>query len=137
MKQLALLDVNKSSGSNGLQTCLLHECRTEIVYPLSKLNRLSLDSSNLPAEWKVAHITPIHKKGRKDSVKNYWPISITSVVVKLLEPIVNRAVIEHLDQNHLLNSSQHGFQCNRSVDTNLLKSYDYITNYWSWESLLT
>ena len=57
----------------------------------------------------MAYITPIHKKGRKDSVGNYRPISITSVVVKLLECIVNKAVIEHLDWNHLLNSSQHGF----------------------------
>ena len=127
MKQLALLDVNKSAGPDGLHPCLLHECRTEIVYPLSKLIRLSLDSSKLPAEWKVAYITPIHKKGRKDSVENYRPISITSVVVKLLEHIVNKAVIEHLDWNHRLNSSQHGFQCNRSVDTNLLESYEYIT----------
>ena len=110
MKQLALLDVNKSAGPDGLHPCLLHECRTEIVYPLSKLIRLSLDSSKLPAEWKVAYITPIHKKGRKDSVENYRPISITSVVVKLLEHIVNKPVIEHLDRNHLLNSSQHGFQ---------------------------
>ena len=75
----------------------------------------------------MAYITPIHKKGRKDSVENYRPISITSVVVKLLEHIVNKAVIEHLDWNNLLNSSQHGFRCNRSVDTNLLESYDYIT----------
>jgi len=137
MKQLALLDVNKSAGPDGLHPHLLHECRTEIVYPLSKLIRLSLDSSKLPAEWKVAYITPIHKKGRKDSVENYRPISITSVVVMLLERIVNKAVIDHLDRNHLLNSYQHGFQCNRSVDTNLLESYDYITKLLELGTLLT
>ena len=85
MKQLPLLDINKSAGSDGLHPCLFHECRTEIVYPLSKLIRLSLDSSKLPAEWKVTYITPIHKKGKKDSVENYRPVNITSVVVKLLE----------------------------------------------------
>jgi len=100
----------------------LHEYRTEIAYPVSKLTRLSLDSSKLPAELKVAHITPIHKKGRKDSGENYQHICITSVVVKLLECIVNKAFIEYLDQNHLFNCSQYGFQSNRLVDTNLLES---------------
>ena len=61
----------------------------------------------------MAYITPIHKKGRYCQC--------------LLKRIVNKAVIEHIDQNHLLNSSQHGFRCNRSVDTNLLKLNDYIT----------
>ena len=137
LKQLALLDVNKSAGPDGLHPCLLLECRTEIVYALSKLIRLSLDSSKLPAEWKVAHIAPIHKKRKKDSEGNYQPVSITSVVVKLLEHIVNKAVIEHLDQNHFLNSSQHCFQSKRSVDTNPSSHMTILQNYWNWESLLT
>ena len=64
---------------------------------------------------------------QEDFADNYQPISITSVVVKLLEYIVNKAGIDDIDQNHLFNSSQHGIQSNRSVCANLLKSYNQIT----------
>ena len=52
---------------------------------------------------------------------------MTSVVVKVLERIINSAVVKHLEANNVLHSSQHGFCSGRSVDTNLLESYDHIT----------
>ena len=86
-------------------------------------------SSNgeLPHDWKTSYITPIHKKGRRDSAENYCPISITSAVVKVLERFVNKALIEHPEVNNILSTSQHGFRSGRSVDTNLIQTYELVT----------
>ena len=48
---------------------------------------MSLTSKILPNDWKQANIKPIHKKGRRDLASNYQPISLTSVVCKVLEGV--------------------------------------------------
>ena len=52
---------------------------------------------------------------------------MTSAVVKVLERIINSAVIRLLEANSLFHSAQHGFCSGRSVDASLLDSFDHIT----------
>ena len=52
---------------------------------------------------------------------------MTSTVLKVLERIINSAVIRHLKANNLLDNSQQSFCSGTSVDTKLLESYDHIT----------
>ena len=56
-----------------------------------------------------AHVSPIFKKGAKGDPGNNRPVSKTSIVCKLLESIIRDKITEHLDQNKLINPSQHGF----------------------------
>jgi ribonuclease P/MRP protein subunit RPP40 len=58
---------------------------------------------------------------------NYRPISLTSVVLKLLERIIRDQLANHLASNRLLIASQHGFTKRRSCTTNLLCFMDEIT----------
>ena len=39
----------------------------------------------VPSEWKLVNVVPIHKKGAKENVENYRPISLTSLVMKTFE----------------------------------------------------
>ena len=45
----------------------------------------------------------------------------------MLEIFVNKALIEHLEVNNILFTSQHGFRSGRSVDTNLIQTYELVT----------
>ena len=125
-KQLKELDVNKSTGHDGLSPRLLKELSPAISAPLVKLFNLSLTQGKLPRDWKKAIIIPIHKKGSKTSAANYRPISLTCVACKVMGRIVNKRIINHLETNSLISSSQHGFRSKRSVDTNLLESYSLV-----------
>ncbi len=58
---------------------------------------------------------------------NYRPISLTSVICKLLESIIKYAVIDHLKENNLLYKYQHAFIGKRSCTTNLLE----VLNIWT------
>ena len=63
----------------------LKNCSSSLAYPLSIMFRLSYNTGNIPKEWKVAHVVPFHKKGPKENIENYRPISLTSLVMKRFE----------------------------------------------------
>ncbi|KAK2717679.1 hypothetical protein QYM36_006450 [Artemia franciscana] len=89
--------------------------------------------TRLTQEWKTTYITPIFKKGRKELAVKYRSIRKTSTVVGALEKMANSAVIQNTETNNLLHRLQHGFRSGRSVDTNLLESYGYITKFLDTE----
>ena len=54
------------------------------------------------------------------------PISLTSVPGKVLESVIKDRMVNFLDTNNLINTSQHGFRQGRSCATNLLDFYQYV-----------
>ena len=70
---------------------------------------MSLEEVKHPSEWKEANITPLFKKGSKNKPENYRPVSLTSVVCKLLETLIRDHMVEFLVKHQLINTSQHGF----------------------------
>jgi hypothetical protein len=78
----------KATGLDNIQVRLLKTCATEIVDSLTYLVNLSLHSGKFPKDWKLAKITPIHKKGAKTDPGNYRPVSVLPVISKFIERIV-------------------------------------------------
>ena len=68
-------------------------------------------------EWKLANVTPLFKKGDKSIPGNYRPISLTSVVCKLMESILRDKIVEFLEKNNIIRDSQHGLRNRRSCLT--------------------
>ena len=87
-----------------------------------------MSSGEVPTDWKLAHVTPVFKKGSRTLAENYRPFSLTSIVCKILESIICEVVIIHLSDQKLLNSSQHGFMSHRSCLTNLLEYLETLTS---------
>ena len=77
-----------------------------------------------PSDWLEAWITAIHKKGARDVLSNYRPVSLTSVICKLFESFIKESIIEHMTENSLLADEQHGFVPYRNCMTNLLTSIE-------------
>ena len=96
----------------------------------------SLSLGVIPADWKLANITPIFKKGDHHLPETYRPVSLTSVSCKNLEPIVCRHLIKHLEGKKILTSVQHGFLSDHSCDTQLLvTAQDIFSRYGRyWKS---
>ena len=59
------------------------------------------------------------KKGSRNKSENYRPVSLTSVICKLLERLIKDHMVDFLVKHKLLNSSQHGFLKARSCLTNM------------------
>ena len=127
-KILSGLDRNKASGPDDIPPCVLVDAATELAKPISVLFNRSLKSGKIPKDWKMAHVTPIYKKGNKAAVNNYRPVSLTCVLCKSMEKIVREKILQHLSANNIISPHQHGFVPGRSCMTQLLESMDDWTS---------
>ena len=90
---------NKSPGIDGITPKLLKEIAEEISVPLAIMFNLSLREGTVPHEWKHANVVrvPIFKKGNRCKAENYRPVSLTSVVCKLLESLLRDHMVDFLE----------------------------------------
>ena len=73
-----------------------------------------------------ANITPVFKKGDKHAPENYRPVSLTSVLSKILEHIVCHHLHTHFDKNKVLTNVNHGFRSGFSCETQLTITVDEL-----------
>ena len=76
--------------------------------------QLSINEGTLSRDWKNRNITPIFKKNSRTNPANYRPISLTSVVCKMLEGLLRDHLMVHLSSHLLLSDHQYGFRKGRS-----------------------
>ena len=106
---LKSLKTNKASGPDGISPKLLREAAPSISSSLCKLFNLSFQQGKVPTLWKQANVVPIFKKGNSSLVTNYRPISLLSVVGKVLERVTFKHVHNHLRDHELFSKFQSGF----------------------------
>ena len=81
----------------------------------------------VPADWRIAGVTSVFKKGKKEDPGNYSPVSFTSIPGKLMEQLILGA--RHIKDNRFIMGSQHDFTKRKSCLTNLVAFYDVITSW--------
>ncbi|KAK4820376.1 hypothetical protein QYF61_025452 [Mycteria americana] len=121
------LDTHKSMGPDEIHPRVLKELAEVLTKPLSIIYQQSWLTGEVPADWRLANVTPIYKKGRKEDPGNYRPVSLTSVPGKLMEQIILSAITWHVENNQGIKPSQHGFRKGRSCLTNLISFYNKMT----------
>ena len=94
---------------------------------LSCLFQRSLDSGSIPQSWRKVTITPIYKSGDKHDPQNYRPVAVSSCILRIMERIIAKDLLQYLLDNNLLSSTQHGFVKGRSTETAGLFFYDFLT----------
>ena len=82
------LDCHRSMGPDGLHPRVLRELAGAIAEPLSAIYQRSWMTREVPEDWRLADATPIYRKGHKEDLGNYRPISLTSVPGKVMEQII-------------------------------------------------
>ena len=84
-KILAKIKIDKSPGPDAIHPRILYELREVICKPPHKIFKTSMETGEIPEEWRHANVTAIHKKGSRLIASNYKPVSLTSVVCKTME----------------------------------------------------
>lgn len=126
LKLLKAIDVHKGCGPDKLPGIFLLNCADSLYSPIAMLFKRSLAEGLVPKVWKSAFITPVHKKGDKNQVDHYRPISKLCIIAKIFEKIVYDQVYASLRTWFI--PEQHGFLQKRSTISNLVISNDYITS---------
>ena len=118
------LSPTTAAGPDGLPSSLLVNCATELAPFLLIICTHSLSSGVVSPSFKRAAITPVIKSGDRSVPSNYRPISLTSVISKVLERIIRKQVSSFIDKKDFLNGTQHGFRSGRSCLSALLNVFD-------------
>ena len=122
------LKADKSPRPDRLHPRVLKEVAPEIVDALVIIFQNSLGSGVVPEDWRVANVTPLFKKGGTEKTGNYRPVSLTSVVGKLLESVIKDGIAAHLESGEIIGQSQHGFMKGKSCLTNLIEFFEDVTS---------
>ena len=113
----------KSPATNSLDKIFLHFLKLSppvISATLADIFNLSLATATFPTAWEIAQVIPIFKKGNRQDIANYRPVSLLPLLSKVMEHIIDRQLCDYLEVSHLLHTSQHGFRRRRSCGTALL-----------------
>ena len=121
---LSNINSNKACGPDSIHGKLLKNCANSLCHPFSLLFTLSYNTGYIPREWKLGNVVPVHKKGSKDNVENYRPISLTSLVMKTFERIIKDELLVRI--HPLLDNRQHGFLNSKSCTTNMVLFSDNV-----------
>ena len=79
-------------------------------------------------QWRFSNISPIFKKRHRTFRSNYRPISLTTVISKILERIIRDELLGHCVDNSLVFKPQHGFLPAKSCLSNPVETLDFITS---------
>ena len=80
------MNVNSAPGPDGLRASIIKDYIDELIYPIMKIWRLSLDTGCLPEGIAMAVITPIYKEGGacRSLAASYRPVALTNHLTKIL-----------------------------------------------------
>ena len=116
----------KKNGPDGISAQILKGMAHSIAPSLTKLFNISIRQGNFSECWKTSSVVPIPKSACLSKAINYRPISLLSIVSKMLERHFHQYIINHLNEYQPLSNKQWGFQSGKSTTTALL----LVTHDW-------
>ncbi len=108
---------NKTPGPDEIENELLKGFGDILTPHLTKIFNEILTSKVIPEQWNLAEIILVYKKGDKENVENYRPISLTSNICKVFMAILKNRMYNKLDFNQGI--EQAGFRKGFSTVDNI------------------
>ena len=124
LKLLSNLISHKAAGPDQISPRIMKEMADTLAPALTTIFQKSIQTGEVPKDWRTADVTPIYKKGQKYVAANYQPVSLTC----MLEHIVTSHIMKHANTINILSDFQYGFRENRSCETKLLQFVTDVVN---------
>ena len=120
---LKKINVKKACGPDGICGAILKHCAKVVAMFLKCIFDQSLDTGDIPHDWRQAIVHPVFKGGSAKQPENYRPISLTCICCKMMERILVSYIVTHLEDFDLFSHNQHGFRRNLSCESQLILLY--------------
>ena len=92
----------KSCGFDNIPIFFLNLAADILAHPLALLFESCFALGIFPDKLKIAKIIPVLKKGDRQEISNYRPISILSCLSKILEKLIYVRTVSFLNKNSIL-----------------------------------
>ena len=122
------LNPSKAVGIDNLSGKFLKDSAEILARPISQLCNPSTKLSSFARSYKIVIVKPFFKKGSKTDPKNYHPILLLPILLKITERIVQDQIQEFLSKTRILYRFQSGFRKNYSINTCLRHLNDKTLN---------
>ena len=124
--EISNLNPSKSTGPFSIPTKFLKTLKTLLSGPLANLFNCSFSIGVVPDNLKLARVIPVFKKGDREVISNYRPISLLSIFNKILEKLMYKRLITYLEKKNVIFNGQFGFRSNHSTAHAILLITDKI-----------
>ena len=121
----------KRVGLNNVSPYVLKMCAQQITPSLQVFFNLGMRLSQVPNMWKCAYVSPIHNKGDRHKVNDNKPVSLLSIVSKIMERCIYIYNHIHSFVSKNISDKQLVFFSGRSCNTQLLEVYHKIGEFLS------
>jgi len=106
---------------------VLRDLAEELAKPLSITYQQSWLTGEVPDDLGLTSVTPIYKKGQKEDPGTYRPVSLISVLGKIMKQFILSAFAGYVKDNQGIRPSQHRFMKGGSCLTNRISFSDQMT----------
>ena len=116
-KIIQSLKAKPSCGKDNISSEILKLGADILAHPLTWIINKSIVDKKFPDYWKEAIVKPLHKKGPRDNLKNFRPVSLLCVSGMILEAVIKEQLEMHLEMTNGLGSFQFGYRKHKSTVT--------------------
>ena len=121
-KEIKNLNTKKAAPQDDIAVNILKPNNDILSQYLSQIVNQSIEEANFPNESKDADITPVYKKDNRHEKENYRPVSIISVIPKILERCLYDQIYKNI--NNTLSRHQMGYRKGYSSQHSLIAMFD-------------
>lgn len=122
------LKPDSAPGWDNIPTRYIQYIKDDITPIIVHLANICFETGTFPSLLKTSVVTPIHKGGNGEDVNNYRPISVITVLAKILEKLLNIRLLNYLDQHKILSASQFGFRKGISTEDAVSSLTSFVIN---------
>ena len=115
---------SNACGVDGISAFFIKLSIHQSATAITKIINWSLCNSVFPERWKQALVMPIPKINNPMLPSDYRPISLLSVLSKIIEKIAAKQMVAYLSQHMLFDINQSAYRKNHGCQTALLKITD-------------
>ena len=117
-KVVKKLENGKARGWDNIPNEALKNLPDEMLHVITRLFNMIKSSGTMPHGWNRGRITLIHKRGQREVLGNYRPITVIISLSGLYSRVLNERLISVVEQHKLLGEIQNGFRKERCAADN-------------------
>lgn len=125
-KIISSLNEKKAAGDDEIKPKFLKICNPHLSKQLTHIINLSFTTGIVPEKLKIAKVIPIYKKNDHTDPNNYRPISLLSIINKIMEKLMHKRISKFLEKHDVLYKYQFSYREKHSTTQAVIEIVDNI-----------